>query len=342
MTHVVVVGHADADGHVIAEQARRNLDSVEGFTVETVVDPERTQGHRSWLHLDRLTEIDRADLVVFVDLMFGPMTYAEEARALVQFTQARSTKQFLLIDHHPLPEQMLSAARNLRCIYRPDVIECTLGPRSGLMLLAALCENQYDIVRPIVQPHHDTLARGLRRAAAPGSALPGRLLMALLAASRWDTIYALAEDDAANHRLIRGRRPPDFTPSEIMLDVLREAERLAQQPLKPNVETLTEVQRRPAMPFDIDGETFVREDEQSPYRNAPVPTRDLAKLSTLMEAAALSLTDAPGASFTWEQLVQEVRQIAGEGTEIGDRDLKIVYEKVSFLSGGMKAGFTLK
>jgi hypothetical protein len=95
MSHrVVVIGHADADGYIIAEQTRRNLAQVKSFDVDVVVDPRRTKDHKAWLNLDQLNEIDRADYVFFVDLMFAPATYAAEARALTDFVRRQPKKSF--------------------------------------------------------------------------------------------------------------------------------------------------------------------------------------------------------------------------------------------------------
>ena len=75
MTRVLVVGHADADGHLITEQVRRNLNLIPGFEVTAVVDPERTKDHRAWNKLNSLREVEDADIVFFVDMMFAPMTF---------------------------------------------------------------------------------------------------------------------------------------------------------------------------------------------------------------------------------------------------------------------------
>src|SRR5665213_3473869 len=123
---VVVVGHADADGHLITEQVRRNLASVKNFDVSAVVDPVRTKDHRAWLALDLLSEVDNADYVFFVDLMFAPASFTEEAKALVQFVNDRPEKQFFLIDHHPLPLRRLENAKNLHVAYRPEVFDCEI------------------------------------------------------------------------------------------------------------------------------------------------------------------------------------------------------------------------
>lgn len=336
MTRILVIGHADSDGHVIAEQTRRNLAQVDDVEVSVVVDPNRTQGHRSWLALDRITEIASADIVLFVDMMFSPVSFVEESEALVAFVERHPSKLFLLIDHHPLPERRLARADNLHVVYRPDVFECTVGPRSGLMVLAALCENQYETVRPVLEPHHELLARGLRLAAAHGSELPGTLLMTLLSASRWDLIAAIAEEPTEFHRLIRGRRPADYTPSGRMLDAIVAAKQLEQLSLKSDMRDWGNADSsigRGTMPFDIDDERYAPRIEQQPLQrsNAPTKDTDLESLVTLLEVAALSLTDKPDATFTREQLVFEMRSLAGAGVEIDDRDVSNVFDKASFI-----------
>src|ERR1700730_9108722 len=130
MRKVLIVGHADGDGHLISEQFRRNLSSIDSFDVNVLVDPARTQDHKCWLKLDSFSEIEKANYIFFVDLMFGPQSYVEEAKELVNFAVGYFDKHFFLIDHHPLPLGRLAPADNLRSIYRPDVPECAFGPRS--------------------------------------------------------------------------------------------------------------------------------------------------------------------------------------------------------------------
>ena len=62
---VLVVGHSDVDGHLIAEQIGRNLSLVLKSKVDVVVDPERTKDHKAWLHLELLHEVDGADPDLF-------------------------------------------------------------------------------------------------------------------------------------------------------------------------------------------------------------------------------------------------------------------------------------
>src|SRR5262245_56261408 len=122
MKEVLVVSHADADGHVIAEQVRRNLARVPGFNVSTVVDPDRTRDHKTWLKLDAIPEIETSDITLFVDLMFAPTSFAAEADALVDFVKQRPAKLFFVLDHHPLPGRLLRRASNLCPVYRSDVV----------------------------------------------------------------------------------------------------------------------------------------------------------------------------------------------------------------------------
>lgn len=330
VTHrVVVIGHADADGHIIAEQTRRNLARVKSFDVGMVVDPTRTKDHKAWAHLDEIQEIEDADYVFFVDLMFAPSTYAEEARALTEFAQRNSNKHFFLIDHHPLPLQRLEAADNLRVVYRPDVAECALGPRTGMMVVAALCESQpSEVAKSVKEPVHAELAKGMKRAAALGGTLPGEKLSALLKADRWDAVLKLGRDDPEFHRLVRGRRVAGSPQSKTMKAVEREAiDLLSEHPLEPTSKA------RKAMAYDIDvASEQLSYDTGRPtlHRNAPPSPKDLGIIATLLEVAALSLTTEAGKVFTVTQLIQEARKLGGPDLMIDEADAKIVLHKQSF------------
>ena len=139
---VLIVSHADADGHIIAEQTRRNLAMVPAFSVSTVVDPARTRDHRVWMRLEQFREIDVSEIVFFVDLMFAPASFVEEANALSTFAMERPATRFFVLDHHPLPLERLRRAPNLGAVYRSDVVDCTFGRTSWLMVIAALLEKQ--------------------------------------------------------------------------------------------------------------------------------------------------------------------------------------------------------
>jgi hypothetical protein len=333
MHKVLIVGHADGDGHLISEQVRRNLSLIDSFDVSVLVDPSRTKDHKCWLKLDSFNEIEKADYVFFVDLMFGRQSYVEEANALVDYVRSYPDKEFFLIDHHPLPLSRLASADNLRVIYRQNVSECAFGPRSGMMLVAALCERQPDDAEHIKTPFHDALAVGMRRAAAPGGPLAGQKLLALLRADQWEALYRLGTDDPKFHYLPRGRRSVVHPVS----DTLKELDAIASNLLAHrdgNAKKLEHIQRRTAMAYDVEiGQEQLTYDTGRPtlLRNTPRSPKDLGVIITLLEVAALSLTIGPGATFTLDQLIREARKFAGKEIELDERDIKIVLRKRTFL-----------
>tara|TARA_R110001606_G_scaffold381646_1_gene542954 strand:- start:568 stop:1596 length:1029 start_codon:yes stop_codon:yes gene_type:complete len=328
---VVVIGHADADGHVIAQQTRLNLELVPSFDVHVVVDENRTRGHQSWKTVDQLIEADDADIVVFVDMMFSPTTFAEEADSLVEWAHQRSQTKVFIIDHHPLPISRLNTASNVRCLYRPNVFECTIGPKSGLMVLAALDENQEKLVASAVEPHHKKIALGLKRAAAPGGHLAGPLLMALVENKRWDLIYLLGEDAKEFHRLVRGRRPKDSPKSDLFLAVNAAAEQLAQESVNATRGLIND-SRSDLMAYDLASEGYESTPEGPKRINRkPVPKRDLEAIVTLLELAAISLTDTPDDTFSLEDLVREAKLLAGTSFELEMEDIINVMSKAAFV-----------
>lgn len=331
---VLVIGHADADGHLIAEQTRRNLSLIEAFEVKTVVDPARTKDHNAWFALDKITEIDDADIVFFVDMMFAPMTCVEEAKALVEFVNGRPDKRFFLVDHHPLPTRRLDAADNLRAVYRPDVFECAIGPRSGMMVVAALCEGQAAKVKDIKKPVHETLALAMRRAAAHGGALPGKKLLSLLRCDCWEELFELGTDPRELHRLPRGRRPATLPQSKALTALEETASALLA-----GAHTCA-AEKGGSMSYDdvhISQERFVtdasgaKKARSAQRKNAPTDKHDAETIITILELAAISLTTKPGQTFTRVQLIEEAKEIGGDEIVLVDEDIDIVLTKQGFL-----------
>jgi len=320
--HVLVVSHADADGHVIAEQTRRNLCAL-GFDVTTVIDPERTKDHKTWLHLDRIPEIEASDLVCFVDLMFAPGTFSEEADALVRFAKARPSKKFFIFDHHPLPLRRLGAAENLRGTYFQDVLDCTVGPTSAMMIIAALCESQPTRATKEKTTADAAIARGVKRAAAVGGpiTLAGEKLSALLRFDRWKDLQALGNEDASKHQMPRGRRRANERPSKM----LKQLDSLA-------TDLITSAEQRPkttgnAMAYDFETAT----DRKPPVVTKHVPQRrDLEAIVTILQLAAIDLTPTTGAQFTVAQLLERARDLGGD-VDIDEDDIMIVLGKAGFL-----------
>ena len=330
---VLVIGHADADGHLITEQVRRNLSLLNCFDVKAIVDPNRTQDHKVWNRLDGLTEIEDADIVFFVDLMFAPMSFDAEAQALVSFVNRHDGKRFFLLDHHPLPLRHLSAADNLRVIYRPDVFECAIGPRSGMMVVAALCERQAPKVSDITKPIHKDLAVAMRRAAALGDVLPGERLLTLLQFDCWSALAELAGEDSSLHYLPRGRRPLNRPRSEALKQLDETAEELMSGFARaPQSHRHSGEAENMSYDVGIAQEKFTIESgRRTRVRNEHAHSRDLETIVTALEVAALSLTTSPGATFTRDRLISEARDLVGDNIELHEEDIGIVLKKQSFL-----------
>jgi hypothetical protein len=333
---VLIVSHADADGHLIAEQVRRNLAAVPAFRVSTVVDPVRTKDHRTWTRLDGITEIETADLVFFVDLMFAPASFVAEADALVDFVRQRPEKRFFLLDHHPLPLERLRRAPNLRAVYRSDVVDCTFGQPSWLMVIAALVEKQPTRVRA-ENANQRLFAEGIKRAAAPGGPLPGDKLLALLRFGCWGELLELGRDDREFHRLPRGLRPSSGPTS----DVLERLDKRATDLLKASCVkgSRGEEERSRAMSYDLDllDTEVLPAPSYAPYRHD-----DLEAIVTLLELAAIYLTPDPDSSFTQRELIDKARELGGDEIIPDEVDLKIVLGKAGFLKKLSAGRFRMK
>lgn len=337
MKRVLVVSHADGDGHLIAEQVRRNLTAVPAFEVATVVDPQRTQDHKTWTKLETIREIDSCEIVFFVDLMFAPASFGREADALVRFVGERPAKRFFVLDHHPLPLRRLEQAPNVRAVYRPDVMDCTFGTASPMMVIAALLEKQPTRARALKRPSDDLLAMGIKRAAAPGGPLAGPKLSALLQFDCWGELAELGRDDPSYHRLPRGRRPAGQPISEVMRRLERLAADLLESRKPPPVLREDHLARSP-MSYDYDVA------EQAPAASPITPSspRDLEAIVVLLELAAIYLTHGPDSTFAAEQLLAEARSIGGEEIPLEETDVQIVLGKAGFLRKVPGGRFQLK
>jgi hypothetical protein len=153
---------------------------------------------------------------------------------------------------------------------------------------------------------------------------------------RWDILADVAEEDSARHHLVRGRRVANSPQSDALRAAARTSDEIQRQfvnQMPPKSSSLEQGSKN--MPYDIGMERFSRDFNDPPrYHNTPVPAKDLETLMTLLEVAALSLTSSPDATFTLEELLNEARDIGGEGISIEDLDANIVLEKVSFLKKG--------
>jgi hypothetical protein len=77
------------------------------------------------------------------------------------------------------------------------------------------------------------------------------------------------------------------------------------------------------MPYDFDDAGPYRGPPRRPYTKPAHPT-DLAAIVTLVQVAAIFLTDGPGASFTASQLLTQANAIAGGDLVLDARDVAIV------------------
>ena len=87
---VLIIGHADGDGHLAAEQSRRNAIDAGAHSCTLLVDPQITPGYRFWdRHLPEL-DISAYGLVLFVDLMLNPKRVGVIFASLVARARAES------------------------------------------------------------------------------------------------------------------------------------------------------------------------------------------------------------------------------------------------------------
>ena len=208
LSSAVVFGHADADGHLAAEQTRDYLLD-RGITATTVVSS-KTHNYRFW---EKLPEFDLSDyeLVVFVDIAFRFRDPSDSLARLMDISDQQAHKQFIVIDHHPLllPQ---NPRKNVLLHEVSDPYECCLGaPDSDLMQVAALCDGSPTTVVPT--PLLRRRALGVKRAAADVGGVAGDGLLKLIRERRWDFFEALADEDHEMHRSARGIRRP-FQPNQ--------------------------------------------------------------------------------------------------------------------------------
>lgn len=208
----LVVGHADGDGHLAAEQSRRNLLSAGFARVDVLVDPRITAGHRFWDRYLGGLALGDADLIVFVDLMFSPSDPVASFEALSRRARSEPGRRFKVVDHHPVTD-LPPTPPNLSIEFTREVFRCCQGKPSELMLIASVCDRDEAPVEHLLSDHHRRMAVGVQRAAADRHGLAGRGLLRLLRQNRWDVLGQLADDASEFHRRVRGVRPQSLPPS---------------------------------------------------------------------------------------------------------------------------------
>ena len=197
----VVFGHADADGHLAAEQTRYALVQ-RGINVTTIVSSE-TRNFRFWGKLPKF-DLSRYGLVVFVDIAFKFRDPSDSLTRLLDVSDKQPFKHFIVIDHHPLARDP-SPRPNVQLLEVADPYDCCLDvPEPELMQVAALCDGSPTAVAPT--PLLKKRALGVKRAAADVSGVAGDGLLKLIRERRWDFFEALADEDKERHRSARGIR----------------------------------------------------------------------------------------------------------------------------------------
>lgn len=201
---VLIVGHADADGHLAAEQSRRNALDMGATACDVLVDPRITAGRHMWRkHLPEIP-VNGADTVIFVDLMFQPADPADSAEAIAELARQHADKTFIVIDHHPV-FGLPSLPHNVSLWFTPAVYTCCFGIPGLLMVIASVCDRDEGPVASMIDATTRRRALGMERAAADAD-LAGARLLRLLRDDRWDIIEAVAEEPRDVHRRVRGRR----------------------------------------------------------------------------------------------------------------------------------------
>ena len=197
----IVFGHADADGHLAAEQTRDYLvQEVKSVTI--VVSPE-TRSYRFW---EKLPKIDLSDfeLVVFVDIAFRFRDPKDSLDRLLDVADRQPHKQFIAVDHHPLVRPR-HPRQNVVLHEVSDPYDCCLGvPNPELMQVAALSDGSPTTIAstPLLRRR----ALGVKRAAADVRGTAGDGLLELIRERRWDFFEALADEDREMHKSARGLR----------------------------------------------------------------------------------------------------------------------------------------
>ena len=182
----IVFGHADADGHLAAEQTRDYLVQ-RNLSVTTVVSS-KTHNYRFW---EKLSEFDLSDyeLVIFVDIAFRFRDSSDSLARLLLVSDQQLHKQFIAIDHHPLVSPR-RPRENVRLIEVSDPYHCCFGipdPRSH----ASSCSVRRVPDRVTPTPLLRRRALGVKRAAADVGGVAGDRLLALIRERRWDFFEAL-------------------------------------------------------------------------------------------------------------------------------------------------------
>lgn len=201
----IVFGHADADGHLAAEQSRTNIEA-QGIRVDEVVVGPETRNYSFWERSFPSYDFTGFRLVVVVDIAFRFKDPDQSLKAVLEVADRHLETQFVVIDHHPI-KQPATLRSNLTLINADTVYQCCVGtPSEELMVVAAICDGDGKAVESRTKDIHVKLADGVRRAAADIGGVAGPKLLELLKRRQWDFFEHLADEPSDFHRRVRGRR----------------------------------------------------------------------------------------------------------------------------------------
>lgn len=212
----LVFAHADGDGHLAAEQSRRNL-LERGDDVTVFVHPLCTRNWRFWEQHFQEADFGDAETVYVVDIMLNAKQPLESYEAIVKRVEREPDRRFVVIDHHPvlgLPDP----PKNLDLEFVGSVFECCVGEPSDLMVIASICDPDEEPVKSRISDEHRLRARGLKRAVSERGVLAGEPLLYLLRKEFWAVFEELAREPADFHRTMYGNRV-DKTPSSPLLQM---------------------------------------------------------------------------------------------------------------------------
>lgn len=203
--NAIIYGHSDGDGHLAAEQTRRNLLEDGCDVTSVVVHPMFTRNFRFWEQHFQEANFGDNEHVFVVDIMLANPDVAATWDAVCSRVKKEPDRQFYIIDHHKVA--MPSALpRNLHVEIREAVYECCYGTPSELMLIASICDKDEAPVAAKLTEHHRRLARGISRASTERAVLSGQPLLYLLRNNHWSVFEQLADEPADFHRTFYGNR----------------------------------------------------------------------------------------------------------------------------------------
>ena len=202
---VMVVGHADGDGYLAAEQTRRNAMRAGAVSCKVFVHPRITSGYRFWERYLEDFDVEDANTIIFVDIMLNYKSPRESFDRIVDRAIRYPDHLFVVIDHHPVRD-LPAPPSNVQIKFSDAVYDCCFGPPSDLMIMASICDRDEQPVKERITDVHRRRALGVTRAAADRGGLAGELLIKLLEAGRWQILEALGQEDKRLHRTVRGVR----------------------------------------------------------------------------------------------------------------------------------------